>query len=41
MSGAPVPQDDTIEITGNEGEFVEGEPATLYIPFHANPGPSM
>eukprot|EP00088_Acartia_fossae_P025032 TRINITY_DN25894_c0_g1_i2.p1 TRINITY_DN25894_c0_g1~~TRINITY_DN25894_c0_g1_i2.p1 ORF type:complete len:710 (-),score=105.56 TRINITY_DN25894_c0_g1_i2:84-2213(-) len=35
--GPPVPVNEIIEITGSEGEFVEGKPATIYIPFHTNP----
>ena len=35
--GPPIPAEDTLNI---QGDFIMGEPATLYIPFHAYPVPT-
>ncbi|XP_023340580.1 uncharacterized protein LOC111710690 [Eurytemora carolleeae] len=37
VKGPPIPAEDTLNI---QGDFIMGEPATLYIPFHAYPVPT-
>ncbi len=40
FSGPPVPSDGMVYGQNSEQTFEVGEPAVIYIPFHANPKPT-